>query len=76
MDLIHAMTENDHHDLLERIAGDPMFGVTLEELREILKPEKYVGRAPEQTQEFLDEVLGPVLERYRDTKTSEAEVTV
>ena len=68
--------QGGENDLLERIAGDPMFGVTLEELREILKPEKYVGRAPEQTREFLDEVLGPVLERYRDTKTSEAEVTV
>ena len=68
--------QGGENDLLERIAGDPMFGVTLEELKEILKPEKYVGRAPEQTREFLDEVLGPVLERYRDTKTSEAEVTV
>ena len=68
--------QGGENDLLERIAGDPMFGVTLEELKEILKPEKYVGRAPEQTREFLDEVLGPVLERYRNTKTSEAEVTV
>ena len=50
--------------------------MTLEGLREILKPEKYVGRAPEQTMDFLNEVVGPVLERYKDAKTVEVEVTV
>ena len=68
--------QGGENDLLERIAKDPIFGVTLPELREILRPEKYVGRAPEQTREFISEVLGPVLERYKDTKTEVAEVTV
>ena len=68
--------QGGENDLLERIAGDPVFGVTLDELRDILKPEKYVGRAPEQTRDFLAEVVGPVLERYKDVETGEAEVTV
>ncbi len=68
--------EGGENDLLDRIAADPIFGVSLEELREILKPEKYVGRAPEQTMEFLREIVGPVLDKYKDVKASEAEVSV
>jgi len=41
------------NDLLDRIASDPVFGVTLEELESMLEPRRYVGRAPEQTAEFL-----------------------
>lgn len=54
------------NDLLERIAADLAFGVTLEELQEELQPERYVGRAPEQVDAFLEEWVEPVLERYRD----------
>ncbi len=68
--------QGGENDLLERIASDPLFGVTIEELRELLRPEKYVGRAPEQTREFLQETVGPVLERYKDVQTEQAEVTV
>lgn len=52
------------NDLLDRIAGDPAFGVTREELEEDLRPELYVGRAPEQVDEFLAEWVRPVLDRY------------
>ena len=44
-----------------------MFGVTLEELHDIVKPEKYVGRAPAQTTEFLTEAVQPVLELFKTT---------
>lgn len=64
------------NDLLERIAADPIFGVGMEELEGILQPEKYVGRAPEQTREFLRDNVGPVLEKYKDMETEKAEVTV
>ena len=40
------------------------------------KEEKYVGRAPVQTEEFLAEVVGPVLERYKDVAEEKAEITV
>lgn len=54
------------NDLLERIAGDPAFGVTQEELQEELQPERYVGRAPEQVDAFLAEWVEPVLQRYAE----------
>jgi len=68
--------QGGENDLLERIAGDPVFGVTLPELREILQPAKYVGRAPQQTGEFLAESVAPVLEKYSDVKSGTAEITV
>ena len=68
--------EGGENDLLDRIAADPIFGVTREELGDILKPEKYVGRAPEQTLDFLRESVAPVLEKYKDIEAEKAEVTV
>ncbi|WP_322168805.1 adenylosuccinate lyase [Acutalibacter caecimuris] len=68
--------QGGENDLLERIAGDPLFGVGMEALQNILQPEKYVGRAPEQTREFLADVAGPVLDRYKDMETEKPEVTV
>ncbi len=64
------------NDLLERIAGDAAFGVTLEELQSVLEPRRYVGRAPEQTREFLAEEVAPVLEKYRDDLGYRAEINV
>jgi adenylosuccinate lyase len=54
------------NDLLDRIASDPAFGVTRAELEEELQPERYVGRAPEQVDEFIAEWVEPVLNRYPD----------
>lgn len=64
------------NDLLERIAGDPSFGVTLRQLEDMLNPSAYVGRAPEQTDEFLKEQVGPVLERYKDMLGIKVEISV
>jgi adenylosuccinate lyase len=52
------------NDLLDRIAADPAFGVTREELEEELRPERFVGRAPEQVDQFLTDWVDPVLARY------------
>ena len=68
--------EGGKNDLLARIAADPAFGVTLEELNKIVRPERYVGRAPQQTEEFLDETVNPVLEKYRDVSDEKAEISV
>ncbi|MBW3628817.1 MAG: adenylosuccinate lyase [Gemmatimonadetes bacterium] len=56
--------EGLENDLLDRIAGDSAFGVTRPELEDELRPELYVGRAPEQVDEFLAEWVAPVLERH------------
>ena len=67
MDAARRVKQEDGvNDLLERIAGDPAFGVTLPELEAVLEPSRYVGRAPEQTAEFLREEVAPVLDKYRD----------
>ena len=64
------------NDLLERIAGDATFGVTLEDLQSVLEPRRYVGRAPEQTREFLASEVAPVLEKYQDDLGYQAEINV
>ena len=51
-------------DLIDRIAADEAFGVTRAEVEEDLRPELYVGRAPQQVDEFLAEWVDPVLARY------------
>ena len=68
--------EGGENDLLERIAADEAFGVTLEELEHILKPENYTGRAKEQTEDLLNECIKPVLEKYADVESDKPEINV
>ena len=55
--------EGAEADLLERIATDDAFDMTLDDLREIADPIRFVGRAPEQVDRFLAEWVQPALER-------------
>ncbi len=64
------------NDLLEKIAADPAFYVTLDELKAKIQPEKYVGRAPQQTEDFLKEVVVPALQPYESMATQTAEINV
>ena len=66
----------EDNNLLELIAADPAFGLTLEELEKTMDPKKYVGRAPEQTEEFLKEVIQPVLEENKELLGMKTEITV
>lgn len=68
--------EGGENDLLNRIANDDAFGVTLEELETILQPEKYTGRAKEQTEDFLAEYVQPILDKYKDIETDKPEINV
>ena len=52
------------NDLIDRIAVEPMFGLTKEELETHLNPVAYIGRCPEQVEEFLGREVKPILERY------------
>lgn len=54
------------NDLLERIAADPAFGLTLEEVQAHLDPADYIGCCPQQVDRFLAECIQPVLDRYPD----------
>ena len=68
--------EGGENDLLERIAADPAFGVTLEELNDIMKPELYTGRAEQQTEEFVADFIRPITEKYRDELGVTVEIKV
>ncbi len=54
------------NDLVDRIAGDPMFGLTKKELEKELDPKNYIGRCPAQVDEFIKECVKPVIEPYLD----------
>ena len=68
--------EGKPNDLLERIAADPAFGMTIEELRAELVPQNFVGRAPQQVAQFLQNDVQPILDRYRDLLGLEVEIKV
>jgi adenylosuccinate lyase len=50
----------DSNDLLERLGRDKSFGVKLEDLRGAIEPSRFIGRAPEQVDEFLRDVITPL----------------
>ena len=52
------------NDLIQLIAADPLFGMTEQELTAHLEPARYIGRCPQQVEEFLNDCIGPVLARY------------
>ncbi len=64
------------NDLLEKIAADPAFGKTMEELNEMCRPEKYVGRAPQQTDDFLNVTVKEALAPYEKMETEKAEINI
>ena len=70
--------EGEALDLLERIAGDESFGLSLDDLQELSDPRKFIGRAPEQVTRFLDEEVEPLLARNEERiqPISEPEVHV
>lgn len=68
--------EGGECDLLERIAADPAFGVTLEQLHGIISPEKYVGRAPQQTEDFINNEVKNALKPYENMENYKAEINV
>ncbi len=59
------------NDLVDRIAGDSTFGLSKDEILKILNPENLCGRAKNQVTDFINEVVNPVLEKYKDLITGE-----
>ena len=68
--------EGKENNLVDLIAADPAFGMTKEEIESILEPKNFVGRAPEQTEEFITEVVKPVLDANKDILGMTAEINV
>ncbi|MBQ6468729.1 MAG: adenylosuccinate lyase [Lachnospiraceae bacterium] len=68
--------EGRENNLLDLIAADPVFGLTRQELDSCMVPERYTGRAKEQTEEYLKEVVRPVLDENRGELGIRAEINV
>ena len=68
--------EGKENDLIERIANDSAFGMTKNEIEEILEPRNFVGRAPEQTEEFITEWVQPVLNANKEILGMRVELSV
>ena len=68
--------EGKENDLLERIANDDMFGMNMEQLEAIMDPNKFVGRAPQQTEEYFHDFISPILEKEKDALGMHAEINV
>ena len=64
------------NNLLELIAAEPSFDITLEELKKQMEPSKYTGRSKEQVEDFLKEVIRPILEENKAELGLEAEINV
>jgi len=64
------------NDLIARIAADPAFGLTEAELEGILQPNKYVGRAPQQVTEFLDQWVKPVIDNNKELLQANVQLRV
>jgi adenylosuccinate lyase len=64
------------NNLLELIAEDPKFGLSLEDLEKTMDPAKYVGRSPRQVEVYLREEVKPVLEKNKDIIGIKAEINV
>ena len=55
--------EGKKNDLIERISADSSFGLDKEEIESVLDPKNYIGRAPGQVEEFINEFVKPVIEK-------------
>lgn len=64
------------NDLIERIINDDSFGLTRDEILGVIDPAKFVGRAPSQVVEFIDEYINPIIEENKDALKITSEITV
>ena len=72
----NVKVEGGENNLLELIAADPAFNMTLEDLRKTMEPSRYIGRSREQVEAFLKNVIEPVLKENEELLGMEAEIHV
>ena len=68
--------EGKDDNLLELIAADPAFNLSLEDLQRSMDPKKYIGRAKEQTERFVNTVVQPILDSHKELLGVKAEINV
>jgi len=64
------------NNLLELIAADPAFNLSLQDLQSVMEPSRYTGRAKQQTEDFLSEVIAPILIENEELLGLTAEIKV
>lgn len=72
----NVKVEGKENNLLELIAADPTFNMTLEDLQRCMEPSRYVGRSKEQVEAFLTKVIRPILEQNKELLGVKAEINV
>ena len=72
----NVKVEGKDNNLLELIAADPAFNLTLEDLQKAMEPSRYTGRAKEQTEAFIANVVQPVLDEHKDLLGVKVEINV
>ena len=68
--------EGKDNNLAELIANDDSFGLTIDEIYAVMKPENFVGRSPEQVDDFINDVISPILDKNKDLLGVEVEINV
>ena len=68
--------KGEDNNLLELIAADPAFNLSLEDLQRSMDPKKYIGRAKEQTERFVNTVVQPILDSHKELLGVKAEINV
>jgi len=72
----NVKVEGKDNNLLELIAADPAFNMTLEQLQESMEPSKYTGRAKEQVEAFIAGIVKPILEENKNLLGMTAKINV
>lgn len=72
----NVKVEGKENNLPELIANDKSFGLSIEEINAVMKPENFVGRAPAQVTDFMQSQVAPVLDKYKELLGVEVEINV
>jgi adenylosuccinate lyase len=76
LETAERVKRGDSNDLLERIAADPDFAVSIEELMDVVSADKYIGRADKQTEEYLKTVVEKIRKDNKELLGMKAQVSV
>jgi len=64
MEAARSIKQGESNNLIQKIAANPKFRLTLEEIQEMLDPKKFIGRSVSQVEEFIEEYVKPKIEKY------------
>ncbi|MEE1284110.1 MAG: adenylosuccinate lyase, partial [Acutalibacteraceae bacterium] len=72
----NVKVEGKDNNLAELIANDKSFGLSIDEINAVMKPANFVGRSPQQVEDFINEVISPILEENKELLGIEVEINV